>query len=100
MIHKMGSPKANHARVLFELPASCWADRVFVVGDFNEWSATTTPLTQTRDGAWRIALDLPVGHQYRFHYLINGAWQTEFHADGVATTAQGLPTSVINLLTP
>jgi len=97
MIQKMTSPKSNHARVLFELPSSFWADRVFVVGDFNKWSPTT-PLTQARDGAWQALLDLPTGHQYHFRYLADGAWHTEFQADGFAVTSDGLPTSVLNLL--
>lgn len=98
MIHKLNSPKANHARVLFELPADCWADRVFVVGDFNNWSPTGTPLTQAPDGAWRAMVDLPIGQQYHFHYLVNGVWHTEFQAGGGSVLNNGLPTNVINLL--
>lgn len=97
MIQKMLSPKTAHVRVLFELPSSFWADHVFVVGDFNQWSPTTTPLSQVRDGTWRALLDLPIGHEYHFRYFANGAWHTEFQADGFATTIDGLPTSVINL---
>lgn len=97
MIGKTLSPLVGHARIQFELPASLWADRVFVVGDFNQWCPTSTPLTQARDGAWRAVLDLPTGHQYYFRYLVNGEWRAEFQADGFAT-AEGLPTSFINLL--
>lgn len=97
MIYKTDSPKTAHARIIFELPASLWADRVFVTGDFNQWSPTRTPLLQGRDGAWRAVLDLPEGQRYRFCYLINGRWHTDFHADGFATAAEGIPRRVINL---
>ena len=67
MVRKMASPEVNHVCVLFELPSSLWADRVFVVGDFNQRSPTRTPLVQASDGAWRATLDLPAGQQYTQH---------------------------------
>ena len=94
MIYKTRSPRMGHARVIFELPATLWADRIFVVGDFNQGSPL--PLQQADDGAWRAVLDLPTGHQYHFHYLINGERRAEFQADGFAG-AEGLPTSFLNL---
>jgi len=54
-----------------------------------------TALTQERDGAWRIQLDLP-GHQaYQFHYLVDGEWRTDPQADGFATTPHGAYRSLI-----
>ena len=61
MIHKTHSHVAGHTHVVFELPASLWANRVSVVGDFNQWCPHQTLLTQERDGAWHAALDLPQG---------------------------------------
>lgn len=43
MIYKTPSPKPNHVRVTFELPASLWAHQVFLVGDFNGWGPATLP---------------------------------------------------------
>lgn len=97
MIYKRLSSQTDHARIIFELPDSLWADRVFVTGDFNQWSPTQTPLIQERDGAWRATLDLPAGKRYQFHYLINGEWHTDFQADGFVTDGEGLPNSIINL---
>ena len=94
MICKTHSPRSGHVRVIFELPATLWADNVFVVGDFNQGSPI--PLQQADDGAWRAVLDLPTGHHYHFRYLVNGEWRAEFQADGFATV-EGLPTSLLNL---
>ena len=94
MICKTRSPRLDHERVIFELPATLWADRVFVVGDFNQGSPI--PLQQTDNGAWRAVLDLPTGHQYHFRYLVDGEWRADFQADGY-TIADGLPTSLLNL---
>ena len=97
MIHKSHSPIVGHTRVLFELPASLWAHQVSVVGDFNQWCPQQTPLTQERDGAWRTALDLPRGQHYHFHYVVDGEWRTERHADGFTTLRSGCPTSLLHL---
>jgi hypothetical protein len=100
MLHKISSPKPGHVRVVFELPASLWADRVSVVGDFNGWDPTATPLRQDRHGIWQAELDLPVGRRYAFHYLIDGRWCTDYHADGSATCDAGIPNSVVDTFVP
>ena len=97
MIHKTRSSIAGYRRVIFELPASLWADQIFVVGDFDQGQANRMPLVQERDGIWRAALDLPIGQSYPFHYLVNGERRTDFHADGFAMTASGVLTSLIHL---
>lgn len=100
MLYKTSSPKPGHVRVVFELPASLWADRVFVVGDFNNWSRTATPLRQNRYGVWQVILDLPVGRSYEFRYLIDGRWYTETHADGYTSPCEGFSNSVVDTRLP
>jgi 1,4-alpha-glucan branching enzyme len=97
MIHKTYSSVVGYQRVIFELPASLWADRVFVVGDFNQGQSSRTPLVQERDGIWRAALDLPMGQAYHFHYVVNGERRTDYHADGFATAESGFSTSLIDM---
>lgn len=84
MIHKTHSPLPQHVRVTFELPADLWAGQVYLVGDFNQWSAGATPLVQERDGAWRATLDLPCDRCYEFRYLVDGEWRTDAHTDQCA----------------
>jgi 1,4-alpha-glucan branching enzyme len=96
MIHKTHSPLAGHTRVTFELPAALWADRICVVGDFNQWQPGHTPLRQARDGCWRAVLDLPVGQRYHFRYQVDGAWHTDFHADGFSAGPAGCASSLID----
>ena len=52
-------------------------DRIFVVGDFNDWCATATPMRQDRDGVWRMTVDLLGGSRCEFRYLIDGQWKIE-----------------------
>lgn len=96
MIYKTTSSRPKYAQVTFELPASVWADQVYVVGDFNHWSPTGTPLLQSRDGRWRATVELPVGQQYQFRYLVNGTWTADFQAD-CSVDHEGILCSVLNL---
>lgn len=71
------------------------AARVSLVGDFNEWDPTATPLLRSRDGStWSILLPLGAGrHTYAF--VIDG----EIVADPVAPSALdddfGTPSSFV-----
>ncbi len=100
MIRKIPSPKADCVRVIFELPACIWADRIFLVGDFNEWNTAIAPFTQGWDGIWQAVVDLPTGREYAFRYLVDGAWQTDFHSDGWATNEYGSQNSIVSATLP
>jgi hypothetical protein len=91
MVCKEPSPQAEHVRTTFELPASLWADKVYLVGDFNNWNPRTLPFQRVHNGIWRITLDLPARRRYAFRYLLDGCWCTDFHADGcVQNINQGI----------
>jgi 1,4-alpha-glucan branching enzyme len=95
MIYKTSSPNSDCVRVVFELPASLWADRAFLVGDFNGWDSSANPFRQNHDGVWRAVMDLPARTRHEFGYLIDGEWHTDFHADGWSENAWGMPNGVI-----
>ena len=98
MIYKEPSDKPGKVRVTFELPASIWADRVNLCGDFNDWSETATPLQPRRsDGTWRVTLELDAGRHYQFRYLVNGTdWHSDWNADGYAENVHGTDNSVVD----
>ena len=81
MIHKTPAPQPGPVRVVFELPACVWADKGFLVGDFNEWNETASPFRQDRNGVWRATVDLPADKEFQFRYLVDGNWRTDNHAD-------------------
>ncbi len=58
------------------------ANGAFVAGDFNHWSKTATPMRRSRDGWWITQIPLPVG-EYRFRYIADGRWYTDFASHGV-----------------
>lgn len=47
------------------------AKSVGVMGAFNDWDASRSPMTRGADGNWTITLHLPPG-SYEYQYLTNG----------------------------
>lgn len=100
MIRKFKASRPGYVRVVFELPACLWADRIYLTGDFNNWDQTATPMRQDHDGVWRAEVELPAGQSYEFRYLIDGQWRTDFHADGFTTNNYGTQNSVVRAELP
>lgn len=98
MIYKRASARPGFALVTFELPSCVWADRVAVTGTFNNWDDAGIPLVQSRDGVWRATIELPTGQRYEFRYVIDGRWQTDYHADGFTDNEYGSHNSVVDLI--
>lgn len=97
MIYKVPSSQPGYACVVFELPSCVWADRIYVSGTFNHWSEHALPMVQERDGVWRARLNLPLGQRYEFRYVIDGRWQTDYHADGFTENRYGSHNSIVDL---
>ena len=71
------------------------AERVYVVGDFNDWSTTAVAMQRNAQGDWQASLKLPPG-TYHFRYLVaDGQWITDFAAFGVMRNRQGEWDSVL-----
>lgn len=84
-------------RVTFSMPAAIWADTIHLVGDFNDWSSTATPL-RLSDDCWSVSLELPAGRSYQYRYLINGTeWYNDWQADRYEPNEHGGDNSVVVL---
>lgn len=68
-------------KVTFTVPAA-EANKVEVVGDFNEWNAKEASLKKFKNGNFKVTLDLPVERSYEFRYIIDGTYVNEAEADG------------------
>jgi len=96
MIRKRRSPNAGKVIVTFEIPGTIWAERVNLVGDFNDWNQESLPFGQNRDGNWQIELELDAGHKYRFRYLLDGGhWRDDWHADDHTPNPHGGYDSIV-----
>jgi hypothetical protein len=63
-------PHQRGRRVVFSIEAPAEAS-VYLVGDFNDWQAGTTPLDYVGDGLWEVGLELPEG-VYEYKFIVDG----------------------------
>jgi len=76
--------KNGDVKVEFTLPdaVAAEADTVYLVGDFNNWDETATPMQRYKNGKFKLTLDLEPNRQYQFRYLVNGSqWHNDWEAD-------------------
>jgi 1,4-alpha-glucan branching enzyme len=69
------------------------ASRVFVVGDFNGWNTSATPMGRAEGGWWRCRLRLVPG-VHQFKYLADGQWYLDYGAFGLERGPLGTWNSV------
>jgi 1,4-alpha-glucan branching enzyme len=63
-------------------------NRVDLAGDFNDWRPETATMRPDGEGWWVAVMPLPPG-EYRFRYVADGRWFTDFAANGVEQTPLG-----------
>ncbi|WP_128545822.1 isoamylase early set domain-containing protein [Larkinella soli] len=81
--------KPTICKVTFSLPADTvnGASSVALVGEFNGWNAEAAPLKKQKDGSYKTTLELPVGQEFQFRYLIDGdKWINDQEADKFVTS--------------
>lgn len=71
--------------------------RVAVVGDFNGWDPTATPMRKRGDG--RVAtVTVQAGRRYAFRYLCDdGTWFNDEAADAYEPNGFGVDNSILDL---
>ena len=58
------------------------AKEVAVCGDFTGWQAKSIPMRHEGKGWWTARVNLQPG-EYRFRYVADGQWFTDFASHGV-----------------
>ena len=79
----------------FRLPVSVGAERVWLVGELNDWSRTAHPMR--REGDWfTVTLELEPGRSYRYRYLLDGdRGENDWAADEYVPNEFGTDDSVV-----
>jgi serine/threonine protein kinase len=72
------------------------ARAVFLAGEFNQWSATATPMRKTAGGEWNVTLQFPAG-RYQYKFVVDGTWFTDPDNPDKATTKEGIQNSVVTI---
>lgn len=66
------------------------AKSITLAGDFNGWSIEKTKLRKQKSGFFATTLDLEVGQEYEFRYVIDGErWENDHEADKYVPAAVG-----------
>ncbi len=89
-------PVHDTVRVIKFVLVAPQASHVSLVGDFNSWDTTATPMERTRTGGtWSVAVQLPAGrHVYAF--VVDGKqWMADPSAPLAPVDAYGVPNSVV-----
>ncbi len=74
------------------------AENLSLVGDFNSWNETSTPMKKSKDGTFSVSVDMESGREQQFRYLADGKkWLNDDAADKYVTTALGSENSVVIL---
>jgi 1,4-alpha-glucan branching enzyme len=101
MIYKRASPDARKVVVTFEIPSTIWAERINLVGDFNDWDQESLPFRQAYQENWQVEVELDAGREYRFRYLFDGEhWRYDWHADKSLPNPHGAYDSVVMAALP
>jgi 1,4-alpha-glucan branching enzyme len=74
------------------------AGSVTVVGDFNDWDVSATPLVRSEgDGVWAVTVPLAPG-RYRYSFLVDGTtWLSDPLAARTLEDEFGRPNSVLTI---
>lgn len=90
---------SGKVRVTFSMPTLEGVGQLYLVGEFNEWSETATPMTKADDGSWSVALTLDSNREYQYRYLADGhTWHNDWEADSYTRNNLGSDNSVLNLI--
>ena len=72
-------------------------EKIFLVGDFNSWSSTETPLVKQKDGSFSVTVELPINREQQFRYLLDDRWENDLEADKYRPSFIGnVDNSVVN----
>ena len=96
MLKKRYISKDTICKVTFILPTEIEANSASVVGDFNNWAEDANPMSQLKDGTWKVAIKLEAGSEYHYRYLVNGTeWHNVWDADKYAEHPFGGENSIV-----
>jgi len=70
------------------------AEHVCLVGDFNDWDLTATPMRRMPDGTWMTGLELPHGH-HQYLFLVDGNPRLDPNASGIVRNERNERISLI-----
>lgn len=97
MLKKRYLKSRNSVQVTFYTAEAINADSIFLVGDFNNWDESATPMKPLKDGRFKVMLELEPERDYEFRYLVDGhEWHNDWEADCYVPNVHGSDNCVVN----
>ena len=72
------------------------AKSVAVGGDFNNWNPKTAVAKSSKDGYWKVKLELAPG-KYQYKFLVDGQWQNDPRCHSCVPNSFGTLNCVIDV---
>jgi 1,4-alpha-glucan branching enzyme len=92
----MATVQRRSGDVTFILNRIPMATRVYLAGDFNNWSPSAQQMTRMQDGTFQARVRLSRGeHQYKF--VADGVWMDDPEAAARAPNPFGTTNSVVRV---
>lgn len=91
--------KSGKVKVEFTLPDAIAAEATsaYLVGDFNNWDESATPMTKFKNGKFKVSIEVEPNREYQFRYLVNGnQWHNDWDADRYVANPFSGDNSVLN----
>ena len=79
-------------KVSFRLPKDEveFAEKVYIVGEFNNWNKRATPMRSLKNGEFTVTIEVDLNREYQYRYLIDKiTWINDPNADKYAPTIYG-----------
>ena len=82
MLKKQYLKSRSACKVTFYTAPELNAEKVVLVGEFNQWSPEATPMQPLKDGRFKATIELPKDKRYQFRYLADdNDWHNDWAAD-------------------
>lgn len=87
-------------KVTFRLPKDVagGAEEAWLVGDFNDWDESASPMKPLKAGDFTVTVDLEAGREYHYRFKLAGdVWKSDPDADAHAPSPfPGVENSVVD----
>lgn len=98
MIKKRKLPN-NKYSVTFSMPDLPGVSDLFLVGEFNKWDPSATPMDKDKTGGWTVKVTLEAGKDYQYRYRDSqNVWHNDWSPDAYVRNEHGGDNSVVSLV--
>jgi 1,4-alpha-glucan branching enzyme len=96
MLKRQEVKGSDQIKVTFVIPNDPEQDRIYVVGDFNDWEAGANLLVKRSNNTRSASVVLDSGQRYAFRYCTeDGEWFNDDGADAYETNDIGTENCII-----